>query len=365
MKIVLLVAGSRAGAEFFQSLLDGSDEVCQFPGWIQYDKKFKEILNQKNSEDAANSFLKNYSFYFNSSKSSHERHNQLGETKDQFYLVDQEKFKINFIQLISKEKFNSFNIFKFLHLAYAKTNNQDTSKIKILLANIHLVKYCQEFIKEFENEADIEIIHTIRNPLSGIGSPVNNWLKYKGGALFRPSSFLFHFNLVVNGISDLVELKKKIRIIQLEKLHRENIKIMREFCEIYNIQYVEQMKESTFLGKLWWGDAVSGKDLNGVNANFKITVPEKFFFKKDIELLEKLVGKIIKNYNYEFIGNGKENIFFFLPMKIEILVMLNSLKNFRFFDFLTAPFFWLKRIKISLSVRKKSFKMPYTLGSLK
>ena len=363
MKIVLLVAGSRAGAEFFQSLLDGSHQVCQFPGWIQYDKKFKEILNLRNPEEIAESFLKNYSFYFNSCQSSHERHNQLGKTKNQYYVVDQDKFKSNFIELISKEKLSNFNIFKFLHLAYAKTNNQDIFKIKILLANIHLVKYCQEFVKDFNSEEGIEIVHTIRNPLSGVGSPVNNWLKYKNGSLFKPSSFIYHFNLVVNGISDLVKLKKEIRIIQLEKLHRENLKIMKEFCEIYDLEYIDHMKESTFLGKLWWGDAVSGKDLNGVNQNFKISVPEKLFFKKDIQLLEKLTENIIKVYQYEFIGDRRENIFFFLPMKIELLVMLNSLKNFKFFDFLTAPYFWFKRIKILLSARRNNIKMPYTLGS--
>ena len=30
------------------------------------------------------------------------------------------------------------------------------------------------------------------------------------------------------------------------------------------------------MGKLWWGDAVSGKDLNGVNKDFKF-LSEKLF----------------------------------------------------------------------------------------
>ena len=222
MKTVLLVAGSRAGAEFFQSLLDGSEEVCQFPGCIQYDKNFKNILNQRKLDNIVNDFLDNYGFYFNSSKSFHERHNQLGKSKNQHYTFDKTLFKDNFIDLMKNEKLDNFNIFKFLHLAYAKTTTGDISKIKILMVNIHLVKYCQEFISDYNNE-DIEIIHTIRNPLSGIGSPVNNWLKYKKGKLFNPSAFIYHFDLVTNGISDLIKLKKKVRIIQLEKLHRNNL----------------------------------------------------------------------------------------------------------------------------------------------
>ena len=35
MKTILLVAGSRAGVEFFQSLLEGHTQILQFPGIIQ------------------------------------------------------------------------------------------------------------------------------------------------------------------------------------------------------------------------------------------------------------------------------------------------------------------------------------------
>jgi len=33
MKTLLLVAGSRAGADFFQSLLDGHSQILQLPGY--------------------------------------------------------------------------------------------------------------------------------------------------------------------------------------------------------------------------------------------------------------------------------------------------------------------------------------------
>jgi len=35
MKTLLLVAGSRSGSDFFQSLLDGHPQVLQFPGTIK------------------------------------------------------------------------------------------------------------------------------------------------------------------------------------------------------------------------------------------------------------------------------------------------------------------------------------------
>ena len=43
MKTLLLVAGSRAGSDFFQSLLDGHPQVLQFPGLIRTNKKITQI----------------------------------------------------------------------------------------------------------------------------------------------------------------------------------------------------------------------------------------------------------------------------------------------------------------------------------
>ena len=64
------------------------------------------------------------------------------------------------------------------------------------------------------------------------------------------------------------------------------------------------MQEFTFMGKLW-GDAVSGKDLNGVNKDFKISFPEKLFFERDIRLIEILSKNIINQYNYNFTRDQK------------------------------------------------------------
>ena len=44
MKVLLLVTGGRGGSDFFQGLLDGHQEIIQFPGILRPNKKFKEIL---------------------------------------------------------------------------------------------------------------------------------------------------------------------------------------------------------------------------------------------------------------------------------------------------------------------------------
>ena len=135
MKILLIVGGKRAGLDLFQSLLDGHPEVLQFPGIIHGNEKLVEILSYDNCSDIAINFIKNYQLFFDSRLNKKERHNMLGENKNQYYHVDKEKFKVHFLKIFKKEsKLNTNNklyenILK-LHQAYSLARGEDISKKK-------------------------------------------------------------------------------------------------------------------------------------------------------------------------------------------------------------------------------------------
>ena len=40
MKVLLLVTGGRGGSDFFQGLLDGHDQILQFPGILRINYEF-------------------------------------------------------------------------------------------------------------------------------------------------------------------------------------------------------------------------------------------------------------------------------------------------------------------------------------
>ncbi len=362
MKIILLVAGSRSGSDLFQSLLDGHDEICQFPGLIHYNTYFKELLLSNNLKEIAQNFTIQYSHFFNSKNTNLERHNKLGKNKNEFYVVNKKKFIKDFIKLMKKKKINNFNILKCLHLAFSLAGKEKINKKKIIFINIHLVNYASEFVKDFENY-NIDILHTIRNPLSAISSPVKNWMKYKNGKNFGPVAFFFHFNLVLQGINDLQNIKKRIRIIQLEKVHKKNKIVMKDFCKIYKIKFNTNLAKSTFRKKLWWGDRITKKYLNGINENYKISIDKKLFFKKDLIYFNYVFKRIINFYGYKlYLKKNKFRWFYLLPLKIEILIFLNSLKLMNFKYMISSPIFYLLRIYKTL-IRNKNYKtFPYSIG---
>ena len=366
MKILLLVTGGRGGSDFFQGLLDNHSQIIQFPGLLINENIFW-ILSLNDPHEISKQFINIFPNFFNSKlTSSRERHDKLGPKKNKSYKLSKSKFSKNFISLFKKEKkITKLNILINLHIAYDLAKEKKRGKKKIIFIHTHLVNFTRRFIK-FINLKDFTIIHTMRNPLSAINSPVKNWLNFSGGKVFFPKDLYFQLDLVFNGISDLTMLQKNLFIVQLEKLHWEHRKVMNDFCKIFKIKYEKCLEKTTFFGLQWWGDRVSNRWISGVNKNFKINIDKYFFFTRDIEFFECLASDVIRFYKYNFIfENNKKKYFNFLPLKCELLVWKNAFKHKRIKHILSIPFFYLKRI---LLINKFSIKykyLPYSIGSKK
>ena len=346
MKIILLAAGGRAGSDFFHSLIDGHSQVLQFPGYLRVDKNFKFLFKLNDPKEIANQFIKSHPEFFDSKVNKFERWNKLGVNKDSFFKVETRKFIKNFIK-ISKTGENKLEILKKLHFAYFISRNKKIDDKKILFVHTHLLSWTKEFIKLFELK-NFNIIHTIRHPLAALNSQQKSWLNYKNGGFYFPEGLYYHLNTVVNCINFLSKLGE-VNIIQLERLHTKNREVMKNFCKKFKIKYEKIMTKSTKNNLKWWGDAVSKNFLSGVNKNHKITINENFFYERDLIFFQNLTKNIIKKYQYEFYFKKKNIHFNLLPMKCEILVWKNTIKNiffngFRWKHFLSIPFFYLIRI---------------------
>jgi len=366
MKTIFLVAGCRAGLEFFQSLLDGHKEILQFPGIIKTNNELVKILSLKNSEEISSNFIRIYKHFFDSRLSNIERHNVLGENKNEFYTVDKEKFKLIFNQIFAedltfkiKNKVHE-NLIK-LHQAYSLASNNEINSKKILIINCHLIEYIKFYEKKIRG-VEFDILHSIRNPLSALGSAVNNWLKFDQGKHFFAKSIYFQLDVIVNAISELTKMKKNFLLVKLESLHQNHANVMRDFCKIYNITYNRSMEKSTFCDLKWWGDKVSGKDFNGINKNFSININNQIFYKRDIEYLEYILNDYIKIYGYKRTEKNSNYYFNFFPLKCEVLTWMNTLKHKKIKHILSIPFFYVKRLINIKKIPKNNLKIPHLLG---
>ena len=367
MKLILLTAGGRAGSDFFHSLLDEHPEILQFPGYLRVNENLIKILTTINLYKQAKLFTKYYPEFFESKINKFERWNKLGEKKNKSFKINKKKFIQKFVFISKKKKANNnLNILKNFHLAYFLARKKSIKNLKIFFVHTHLLKWTKDFIKIFDVK-NVEIIHTIRHPISAISAPLKSWLNFKNGKNFFSKDLFFQLNLVVNSIYDLTNLGN-VYTIQLERLHTKNNLVMKNFCNKFNISYKQSLTKSTKNGLKWWADSVSKKYIYGFNKNFTIKIYKEYFFDRDLIFFQNLTEKIIKKYNYKFYFK-KKNIFFnLLPMKCELIVWKNTFINlfsngFRWKHLVSIPLFYFLRIllinKIYVNLNNK--KLPIVI----
>lgn len=346
MKILLLVAGGRAGSDFFHGLLDNHSQILQFPGLLKVNN-LELIINSKTQREVATNFIKAYPQYFNSKKEKFERWNKLGVNRNKHFTVDKKKFINSYLLLSNSAKSNKVEILINLHRAYSRARNEDYKRKKILFIHTHILSWTKIFIKMF-NLKKFELIHTIRHPIASISSPIKTWLNFKNGYGFFPKDLFFQLDLAVNCINDLKKINK-VHIIQLERLHKQNTEVMKDFCKKFKIKYEISLSKSTKNGLKWWGDSASKRWISGVNKKFSIKINENYFYKRDLQYIEYLASDIIKTYGYKNLYPKKKIYFNFLPMKCEIMVWRNTIKHlfsygFRWKHLLSIPIFYSLRL---------------------
>jgi hypothetical protein len=352
MKIFCFLGVGRSGMDFFQSLFDKHPEVSQFPGIFFYNLFWPKVRD-KTKIQIAQKFIDEYERYFNSKMNRLERHDKLGKNKNEHFLVSKILFKKKFVKFCKNSK-NKADVFINLHLAYSAASNENILKKKIILLNIHNFEHLKDL-----KDLNCEIIVLLRNPISSLSSGISHWMTYS-----KKNVNFWWLNYQINRFFNLIEncmkLKKKIYVARLDKIHTENILYIKKISKIMNINYHHSTNKSTYHGKLWWGDILSKKYLQGYNKNFKDNYNKKNFFQKDIVYLEHHLNFYYKNYRfkkfYEKAAYRKMSIL--LPLKVELIVWKNLFLNcykigptynltcWNFIQLLLFPYYWLKRIRI-------------------
>lgn len=343
MKVLILLPGNvRSGVDFFQSLIDGHEQISQLPGLFYVDEFLNKINKDDDAEKIVNKFINKYENYFDSRIDYEtERHNLLGINKNEFYIIDKVKFKKSFKNLLASQEINNENILKSINLAYSEASGKDIKKIKLIIIQIHHIDRL-DIIKDL----DFEILFTLRNPLSSLSSYISNLAYFKKST---PLPWPFYYNCTRAPINfeKVFKFKKKSFVIKLEDLHLNNEITMKNFCKIFNLDYDNCMKISTFHKKLWWGDAVSKIDINGVNKKFEEKINKRNFFNKDIYYFQHYFSNLFEKYGYKkmIINYNFLRINSFLPLKFELIIFFKNLVRLRLYIASLSIYYYLKRIK--------------------
>ena len=374
MKFVIILGSGRSGTELLQSLFDNHPQILQFPGILRFNQSFVNILDEKNPHEISQKFYDLYPRFFDSRIQDPlqpnvfmmERHHMLGKNKKSFYKVNRYIFEKNFIYYFNNSKKKKIDIIISLHKAYAKAARQTLVNKKIIILDLHIIQYLKNFEKTFNKFNNFKILLTLRDPLVSLSSVVNHWLQFRSGKYLFAESIYDNIKTHIDTFNYLHKFRKKVFVVQLENLHLKSNKVLKDLCKLLKINFRISLKKSTYFNKIWWGDQISKKFLNGLNPKFKNNFDKNIFFKKDIAIIEAKIKNILINYNYPIRSNSqiKNKYIALLPFKFELIVWYNSFKIRDFKKLLLIPFYLIRRQMVFF--RKNLYdknKLPYSVGT--
>ena len=382
LRKVLLVAGAgRVGTDFFQSLLDGHSQILQVTGVSFFHIWWKDAKCKENLSDLVNEFIwytnspSNHIEKFKSYYNKQERWNQLGVNKNEFFEVDIDVFKNHMLNILAAKELNSKNFILAVHLAYGLAIGVDIKKTKIIFYHAHHIEKLKEFREDFSN---FDVICAVREPRNTLVSTIEHWRKYNIDIYH--SRFLYHqVKRIFEESEPILKYTKNFKTLKLEDLHLFTKEVFEEFCNRYNLELQDCMFESSYRGKKWWGDALSGRYLDGFNKNIKEKKWKDKLFFYDNFLIEFILEDRLNHYGYPFENKMSKIylifVFFlvFLPMKYELKILVHSFKNSialngkapvlnrgLFFYMCRSLFFYVLRVRLYFEfiwrkIRKKIF----------
>lgn len=321
INVAFLFYTGRSGSTLFHSLIDNHEQVLTLPFAFPFFHDWLNIINnfsKKNPSDIEIKELINLFLYhtnitlFCDSPSL----KKLGASRDEKLDLDFNLLSNILYEILENiEEINSKVFFMALHLAYAKLKNINLENIKCIffhhhhrINNNHLINYnfednineyiffLEELMSYFPN---LLIITTIRNHYNNYYS-IREFIRRKN--IFSPEHFLTTLKDLLLCLSliqyEIDILGNKFKLIKFEELHSNLFNTMKDVADFLEINFTNTLLESTFSGKLYWGDnpqkIINGSDKKMNQNTFLDKLP-----KDEKSFIDKLFRDFSIKYNYE------------------------------------------------------------------
>ena len=297
-KLIVLSTFGHCGIDWLHSLLDGHNQILIIPSLSFYrsleifEKKFK--INYKDKKKFVEKFI-NYIL-----KRGHSR------TKRYQVLKPNQKkkiFKKYVLEYLKKKKDFSINkdLFYALHYSFAKINNFDLKKKKIIIAHEHAPWNCHKY----ENYFNCKYIFIVRDPRASIAGSIKAHSWYNQNLTSYEADMIFNFFMTAHAFYR--KKKKKLYVIKNEKLNLNLKKEMKLLSSWAGVSFNKSFLKPTLLGKSWGGETsyISKGDLknklpkNYYNAEKVRDRWLKVLNDDQIMQIEIILKNIFKDFNYE------------------------------------------------------------------
>ena len=259
----------------------------------------------------------------------------IGIIKDHqnFPIIDKEIFREHLVQIsqnidISKSR----NFFIAIHLAFELSLGNNISNKKMIIFQLHAPTTLRidHFYKDFP---EAKYIGTYRGGIRGLNSHVAVTQKEMSSELdiIYANKPIIYSQFIEHRLFGWKFVEKRYGLnlfpFNVEDLHREPKKNMLKLSKFLNIEFEDSLLESTVYGIPYYGLKNDTKSLNGFDPKHLMHDG----YKKNFNRLDKFVIESLLSYYDEY--KAYKNPFrllafvlYFLPMKLELLTILDIIK---------------------------------------
>ena len=307
--VIALIHFGRSGTGLLHSLVDNHSEVSSLPS-IYFSEFFDgenwKKITSKGLDGLIENFIDSYPVFFDSRSSFpvpsnadlieslgvREGMTNLGENKNEFLIVDKNKFRTLCKDLLSQYEYvDQITFFKIIHVVYEKIINKEKTFKNNIFYHIHNPDpYAKlNFIR---SAPETKWLMTARNPVenceSWISEPFFNDSTYERVAL-RIVTMLFD-------IDNTIFVGKNAVAVRLEDLKEKPQKTIKSLCKWIGIKEEKSLYQMTAQGKRWWGD----KTTPNMTAFGKVNKSKvgNIFSANDIYILKTLFYPFCVKFKY-------------------------------------------------------------------
>ncbi len=371
LPIVALMSIGRGGSDYFQSLMDGHEQIITFNGHFLLHSDF---LNTSRTfhfgipEDIIDEFIGNFIYKLSSRYDYQEKKDQLGKNSDQFIEIDRTNFRKYFLEIIGSSPMTGRNLLLAIYGAYHLSLGYNIFEARVILAHPHLKFELEFFFKDFPYS---KIIAMTRDPRENILSAADSFRYFYSNTHNNLEFFNSVYKSIYLDSNYLNSYRVDTRIIRLEDLPRPDI--LRSIASWLGVDYHDSMLKPTWGGLEWGADRLSLKIPKKIWTSDRTYNEwrDKFSY-FDKLFLNFFYGRLVDKYDYKtdklkLIEKIAIPLIIFLPNKFEreLFSPKSFIKNYRTSSFsqkiniFLSPFFYISRVIFFYQILLNPNKHPF------
>lgn len=347
-RIVALVQATRGGSKLFQSFVDDHDDIIMVPGYpLMYLNHHWDLWLRERGPALNWAILidlvceKHASIIDSRNVPGLSGLDRLGDSGREHIELSETAFRRVIGELVDGAPLTRRNLMLAVHFAYAICKGWDLKARSVLFFHAHHMNYLVPVMEDFP---ETRVIVMVRLPVAGLASTARSFdivdpekLNETDAIVWANHVFWRANQLEFDTLHRLGEYCEygDAACVRLETLHENTEGLMRQVAAWMGLPFRPSMLQSSFDGKIWWGDVTNKTPVSGPDPNAMSDKWTAQLSPKDQFVIEGIALDFYRAYGFPVDRYRTDS--WFMRAVLQLLVMLPMRREWQQLRFYFSP----------------------------